>query len=830
MKKAVSLFLVLFMVLTLFPAQRVNAEFYPEDICPKCHEQSIKYKEKDATWHYSYCENCGYGLGRDYGQVVFDYSLGDEGVIAYYFAADYTGQTQEQAIDDLEEKAQELQESKAYLDPVVFDRASMAFNTLSRIVQSLWDEAGYFSYEQIDAHEEWEWFIDKDPTCGTPGSKHEECVNCGAKRNENTPINPTGDHSFVYDGITWTGSPEEGYTGATADFHCNTCQTIKNVPSISLTAKVTEPTCGLGGYTTYHVEFSNCPDGSTRSGEIRGKQTAPTGQHQWEWVTDEPATCASGKKHEECSVCHKKQNEDTVIEPVEEHDWKCQFTWYGNETEGYHTVKVEYTCSKCPELVIRTRGKAYMKMEVTEPTCIEQGFTTFSYTETEDQAPDGQEHTDSRKALYTNPTGEHDWEWVVDQEPTCTTAGVKHEKCINCGAVQNQNTEIEPAHNWVFTEFGWKGNETDGYTGTNAKFKCSGCGLLGFNYVGKKLLDVTVTEPTCKDKGYTTYTATVGSDWSLDGQDHTDSAIALYTDPDPSKHNYQTIIDKEPTCAPGIEHEECTVCHQKRNEDTEIPATQEHQWTWVTDEEATCGKEGKKHEKCSVCEAIRSENTVIEKTPHEWGEPVFSFAEDGTAIGVQTCRNDPEHTKTGKTEVINEPELTLPAETTDGKYVYTVTVTIDGKDYTGTIVVEIPHAGDEITYSYDGGPATWTEGTGKGVELRFVRSENDDITYSAFTGLNVDGVDVAEKYYDLTKGSAVVTLSADYLGTLSAGDHTIRASFTDGSAETVLTVKVEEPEVPATGVNDPRALYTWLLTLSLVSAAAALDHRKKIRG
>ena len=728
MKKAVSLFLALFMVLALFPAQRVNAEYHSGDTCPKCgQEDAIKVEACDETQHYYYCTACGYGARRDFGKQVFDWGLGEQGVIEYWLQGDFTDYTQQDALFYVQDKIIELDQMlKQAVDAEDeeekqrIEHAIVAASFLENLITRFWNDAAYLYPDFTEEHygggatcgtagicdgcegsytvsHEWEWVVDTEPTCGKTGLKHERCVNCGDTRNE-TSIDATGKH-------TWEWVVDE------------------------------EATCGKAG-----VKHQKCKDCDA----VRNQNTSidPTGDHRWDWIVDQEPTCAPGISHEECKYCHQKRNENTEVPATQEHQWT----------------------------------------------------------------------------------------WVIDKEPTCTTAGVKHEKCVNCGAVQNQDTEIEPAHNWVFTEFGWKGNETDGYTGTNAKFKCSGCGLLGFNYVGKALLDVTVTEPTCKDKGYTTYTATVGGDWSLDGQDHTDSKIALYTDPDPAKHNYQTIIDKEPTCAPGIEHEECSVCHQKRNEDTEIPATQEHQWTWVTDEEATCGKEGKKHEKCSVCEAIRSENTVIGKTPHEWGEPVFSFAEDGTAIGVQTCRNDPEHTKTETAEVINEPELTLPVETTDGKYVYTVTVTIDGKDYTGTIVVEIPHAGDEITYSYDGGPATWTEGTGKSVELRFVRSENDDITYSAFTGLNVDGVDVAEKYYALTKGSAVVTLSADFLGTLSAGDHTIRANFTDGSAEAVLTVKVEEPEVPATGVNDPRALYTWLLTLSLVSAAAALDHRKKIRG
>lgn len=42
-------------------------------------------------------------------------------------------------------------------------------------------------------------------------------------------------------------------------------------------------------------------------------------------------------------------------------------------------------------------------------------------------------------------------------------------------------------------------------------------------------------------------------------------------------HDYKRVIDKYATCGEtGIEHEECSVCHLKRNEDTFIPATNMH--------------------------------------------------------------------------------------------------------------------------------------------------------------------------------------------------------------------------------------------------------------
>lgn len=46
----------------------------------------------------------------------------------------------------------------------------------------------------------YEWVIDQQNTCGADGIKHEECTVCQAKRNENTVIAATADHSFLADG------------------------------------------------------------------------------------------------------------------------------------------------------------------------------------------------------------------------------------------------------------------------------------------------------------------------------------------------------------------------------------------------------------------------------------------------------------------------------------------------------------------------------------------------------------------------------------------------------------------------------------------------------
>ena len=135
-------------------------------------------------------------------------------------------------------------------------------------------------------------------------------------------------------------------------------------------------------------------------------------------------------------------------------------------------------------------------------------------------------------------------------------------------------------------------------------------------------------------------------------------------------HKYEWVVDQEATeDVPGVKHEECSECHAKRNEGTEIPkkphvhsltdvqpvaasctakgtkghykcekcgklysdaeATNEvtaadletpmlaHEYGWVVDRPATEDVPGVKHEECANCGTKRNEGTEIPKLDHE---------------------------------------------------------------------------------------------------------------------------------------------------------------------------------------------------------------------
>ncbi|MBO5777863.1 MAG: leucine-rich repeat domain-containing protein [Clostridia bacterium] len=128
-----------------------------------------------------------------------------------------------------------------------------------------------------------EWAIVKQPTCVEQGQQERFC-SCGEKQTSSLAV--TG-HSYTH--------------------------------------VVTDPTCTEQGFTTHTC---HCGDSYVDT------YVDATG-HAWKWVVDTEATVIeSGLKHEECSVCHAKQNENTVIEPLE-----CS-----HEGTLVHHAKVEAAC------------------------------------------------------------------------------------------------------------------------------------------------------------------------------------------------------------------------------------------------------------------------------------------------------------------------------------------------------------------------------------------------------------------------------------------------------------------------------------------------------
>ena len=147
----------------------------------------------------------------------------------------------------------------------------------------------------------------------------------------------------------------------------------------------------------------------------------------------------------------------------------------------------------------------------------------------------------------------------------------------------------------------------------------------------------------------------------------------------------------------------------------------------------------------------------------------------------------------------------------------------------------------------DGANSDWKQNTEETITIR----GNGD--FSKFVGVKIDGNTIDAKNYTAKEGSTIITLTTDYLKTLSIGTHTFEIVWTDGSANTNFTVSKNNSgsetrkdddknknddsgrqtgdnqhiTSPQTGDNSHPTLWISLLGASLIGLLATLYMRKK---
>ena len=205
--------------------------------------------------------------------------------------------------------------------------------------------------------------------------------------------------------------------------------------------------------------------------------------HDYKWVVDKNETCGeNGTKHEECSLCRAKRNENTKIPATENHtydntcDENCNIcgyirtvthsyadSWTSDKDGHWHACSV---CGAKDEVIPHTAGDA--ATEDTPQLCTVCGHEITSAKTHEheyegDYIGDADGHYKNcncgkagEKVAHTFDSG------VVVKEPTEDEAGEKHYTCETCGYVKKSAfnlddedvSEVTPdddAENSIFT-------------------------------------------------------------------------------------------------------------------------------------------------------------------------------------------------------------------------------------------------------------------------------------------------------------------------------------------------------------------------------------------
>ena len=206
----------------------------------------------------------------------------------------------------------------------------------------------------------------------------------------------------------------------------------------------------------------------------------------------------------------------------------------------------------------------------------------------------------------------------------------------------------------------------------------------------------------------------------------------------------------------------------------------------------------------------------VECTEHNWGEWEVVKEPTTTEEGLErrVCSGDPTHIEERPISKLDEPEPIDELNT----YYFASESSVSANTYT-------LESGENLKFK--------------------VECDTESNIISKFLGIEVDGEPVDISNYDATAGSVDINLHADYLDTLSEGEHTLTALFDDGEVETTFTIlpgdSETEPvdETPAdatptaptgvsTGDNSSRTLWSLLAAVSLavLFVAVLLKGRK----
>ena len=457
-----------------------------------------------------------------------------------------------------------------------------------------------------------------------------------------------------------------------------------------------DPTCTEDGYTFYYCE--NCYSAYQTSSNSYTEAISATG-HTWDDGTvTTAATCTEeGVMTYTCTVCGTTKTEAISA---------TGHTWDDGTVTTAATCTEEgvmtYTCTVCGTTKTEaisatghTAGEAVVENNV-DPTCEETG----SYDEVVYCTVCGAEL--SREAVTVEATGHSFTNYVSNDDATCTEDGTKTAECDNDCGTTDTVTDEGSATGHSFTNYVSNGDATCTVDGTKTAECDNGCGTtdtvtdsfsrLGHDYV------TTVTDPTCTEEGYTTYTCTRGdSSYDTDYVSATGhSYVATVTDPTCTEEGYTTYT--------------CTVCGDTYTSD--YVSALDHNYV-ATVVEATCTEDGYTLYECTRCDSSFVD-AIVSATGHSYEAVVtaptctedgyttytctvcgYSYISDSVAaLGhsyvvteavdatctedgyiVYTCENDSSHTYTETFEAIGHSYVTTETVdatcTEDGYIVYT---------------------------------------------------------------------------------------------------------------------------------------------------------------
>ena len=521
-----------------------------------------------------------------------------------------------------------------------------------------------------------------------------------------------------------------------------------------------------------------------------------------------------------------------------EHNWGT--TWQTDSTSHWHSCSI---CNGKDNIVNHSGGTATCTEKAICEGCSLPYGNTLGHDFTGDTWQTDADHHWKKcsRCDVTDTESPHEWNsGKVTTQPTCTTAGQKTYTCTVCSATKVETLDAL-GHNFAkydakaatCTEIGW-----------NTYFTCTNCNYttykeiaaLGHDKVSHKAKAATCTEKgwnaydTCSRCDYTSYKeiAALGHDftsntWQSDAHRHWKKCSRCKAAGKKTQHTGGTA-----TCKDRAVCTTCSKAYGTLDAKHHVGGTEIRDMVEPTTKKA--GHTGNSY--CKGCNTKLSDGTVIpvisnlstskksdlatalkdmEKFLNSHGSNYTAKQKKQLIANINAIKSalkSIENTEKAvkKAEAMPAADKTQPDNKAaidayeDAKKAYDA-LSAGEKNMAGEHTKAILDTMLKALTAYDitsGDGSTWKE-----------NNKDNGLTFKVngyhkkFAGIVINGTVVDKKYYEIEAGSTIITLKAEYLQTLPAGNYTLLVQYTDGSTdgEDTFTITKNESATPSDPTN-----------------------------
>lgn len=521
-----------------------------------------------------------------------------------------------------------------------------------------------------------------------------------------------------------------------------------------------------------------------------------------------------------------------------EHNWGT--TWQTDSTSHWHSCSI---CNGKDNIVNHSGGTATCTEKAICEGCSLPYGNTLGHDFTGDTWQTDADHHWKKcsRCDVTDTESPHEWNsGKVTTQPTCTTAGQKTYTCTVCSATKVETLDAL-GHNFAkydakaatCTEIGW-----------NTYFTCTNCNYttykeiaaLGHDKISHKAKAATCTEKgwnaydTCSRCDYTSYKeiAALGHDftsntWQSDAHRHWKKCSRCKAAGKKTQHTGGTA-----TCKDRAVCTTCSKAYGTLDAKHHVGGTEIRDMVEPTTKKA--GHTGNSY--CKGCNTKLSDGTVIpvisnlstgkksdlatalkamEKFLNSHGSNYTANQKKQLIANINAIKSalkSIENTEKAvkKAEAMPAADKTQPDNKAaidayeDAKKAYDA-LSAGEKNMAGEHTKAILDTMLKALTAYDitsGDGSTWKE-----------NNKDNGLTFKVngyhkkFAGIVINGTVVDKKYYEIEAGSTIITLKAEYLQTLPAGNYTLLVQYTDGSTdgEDTFTITKNESATPSDPTN-----------------------------